>query len=372
MQRIVLAAMATGLIAAIVVLSGIGGRNSLAVQVQTPAASPVAMTDAAEVADLRTRVAELATRVAELGGADPEAIKGRLGGSRVGFDDRYGRPAAYLAPDEVAYDLTDGGRVAVRFTDDRATRIVLAAPRPGDAPLDRPDPADWNEETARALAARFAPADAQSGETAADDDLALVERGTSEALTGAMAVADSLGCPVGGATPFTATFTRSSADQISVVVVETAPPGAAVPLPAAPVEPDQGQLGRGGSRAIANSSLGGSVSVNGVQVSATSARANAQGPRPAAEGYEFVTVDLRIENQTAQPLRYEPVDFILVDRRGRETTAICGGIEPAIARGELAPGTGIDGVLTFEVPERFRPERFVALIDGARVGFTVN
>jgi hypothetical protein len=372
MQRIVLATMAVGLIAAIVALSGVGGRHSLAGQVATPAASPAATTDEAEVSDLRTRVAELSTRVAALGGADREAVKGRLGGSRAGFDDLYGRPAAYLAPDEVAYDVPDVGRVAVRFADDRATRIVLAAPRPADLPLDQPDPGDWSDETATALATRFAPADAQLGEPTADGERALVVSGTSEALTGAMAPADALGCPVGGATPFSATFTRSGADQVSVVVVETAPPGTASALPAEPVEPEQGQLSQGGSRAIANSSLGGTVSVNGVQMSATSARANAQGPRPAAEGYQFFTVDLRIENQTAQPLTYEPSDFILVDRRGREATAICGGIKPAIARGELAPGTGTEGVVTFEVPERFRAERFVALVNGARVGFAVN
>jgi hypothetical protein len=143
-------------------------------------------------------------------------------------------------------------------------------------------------------------------------------------------------------------------------------------VPAEPVPPEEGQLGQTGSRAVANSSLGGTVSVNGVQVVATSARANAQGPRPAADGYELYTVDLRLENQTAQPLTYEQSDFILVDRRGNESTAICGGVEPAIASGELDPGAAIEGVVTFEVPERFRADRLVVLVDGARVGFQLR
>jgi hypothetical protein len=375
MQRIVVALATVGLVAAIVFLAGSGSRSSLAVQQVgegTPVASPQAERDEAELADLRTRVAELSTRVAELGGADAEAVTGRLGGSRAGFDDRYGRPVTYPGPEEVVYDVPDAGRVAVRFEDDRATRIVLAAPRPADVPLDQPDAADWSDEAATSIAARFYPADAQVGEPAADGEQAFVVSGTSEALTGAMAPADVLGCPVGGATPFAATFTRSGPEQVSVAVIETAPPGTASALPAEPAEPGAGQLSQGGSRAVANSSLGGTVSVNGVQMVATSARANAQGSRPPAEGYAFFTVDLRIENQTAQPLTYELSDFILVDRRGREATAICGGIEPAITRGEVAPGAGVEGVVTFEVPERFRAERFVALVDGARVGFLVN
>jgi hypothetical protein len=196
--------------------------------------------------------------------------------------------------------------------------------------------------------------------------------GTSEALTGAMKPADQMGCPVSGASPFTATFNRTQAGAVTAAVIETAPPGDAILLPVDPVPPQEGQLGQGGSRAMANSSLGGTVNVNGIQAVATSARPNAQGPRPAAEGYQLFTVDLHLENQTAQSVNYELSDFILVDRRGNEATAICGGIEPAITRGELTPGTGIDGVVTFEVPERFRADRFVILVDGARVGFQLR
>jgi hypothetical protein len=371
MQRMVLVVVVVGAIAAAALLSRTANAPGLAAQGATPAATPTAAGVEAELADLRARVAALATQVAELGGADREAVRGRLGGSRAGFDDLYGRPAAYLAPDEVGYDVPAVGRVTVRFAGDRATRIVAAAPRADDARLDKPDPADWPEERALEVASQFAPADAVTGEPVAGE-LAFVVSGASEALAGAMTAPDAAGCPVGGAQPFTATFTQAGPDLVSAIVVETAAPGAGTRLPAEPVPAEEGQLARAGSRAAATSSLGGTVSVNGVRVIAAAARADAPGPRPAAEGFAFFTVDLRLANETEQPLSYEPSDFILIDRRGRELTAICGGIEPSIARGEARPGEEIAGVVSFEAPERFRAERFVVLVDGARVGFDLR
>ena len=372
MQRIVLAVIVVVAIVAAIGLILPGGSGAFAAQDATPDGTPEVAAQEAELVDLRNRVAALSTRVAELGGADQEAVKGRLGGSRAGFDDLYGRPAAYLAPNEVAYDVPEVGRISVRFDDDRATRIVAAAPRPADAPLDQPDAADWSDETALKAAGAYYPLDATTDEPAADGDRAFHVNGTSEALTAAMAPADALGCPVGGATPFSATFTRSAPDLVSVFVIGTAPPGSGTQRPAEPVPAAEGQLAQVGSRTIASSSLDGTVSVNGVQLVATSARPDAQGPRPAAEGYQFYTVDLRITNDTADPLAYELGDFVLVDRRENEATAICGGVEPAITRGELEPGSGIEGVVTFEVPERFRAERLVVLVNGARVGFQLR
>jgi hypothetical protein len=328
--------------------------------------------DEAELADLRERVAALSTRVAELGGADSEAIAGRLGGSRAGFDDVYGQPAAFLAPGEVAYDVPAVGRATVTFENDRATSILLSPPRPPDLSLDQPDAADWPQETALAEASRFFPADAAVEPPVDDGGATMTVNGTSEALTGAVTPADAQGCPVSGATPFTAVFTRTGAGAVSAAVIETAPPADASLLPRDPVPAEEGQLSQGGSRAVANSSLGGTVSVNGVQAVATAARADAQGPRLPPAGYQLYTVDVRLENQTAQPLTYELSDFILVDRRGNEATAICGGVEPAVTQGELVPGAALDGVVTFEVPERFRADRFVVLINGARAGFQVR
>lgn len=372
MRRVVLAVIVVSAIIATVGLIRPSGPQSSAAQVGTPVGTPEATTQEAELADLRNRVAALSTQVAELGGVDQEAVKGRLGGSRAGFDDLYGRPAAYLAPDEVAYDVPNVGRVSVLFQGDRATRIVAVAPRAADAPLDQPDSADWPDETALNGADALSPFDATMDAPEADGDQAFLVSGTSEALTAAMAPADALGCPVGGATPYFATFTRSAPDLVSVIVVETAPPGEAIRVPAEPVPAAEGRLAQAGSRTMANSSLGGTVSVNGVRLVATSARPDAEGPRPTTDGYRFFTVDLRIANDTTEPLTYELGDFVLLDHRDNEATAICGGAEPAITRGELEPGSEVEGIVTFEVPERFRAERLVVLVDGARVGFRLR
>jgi hypothetical protein len=338
----------------------------------TPAATPLPPDVAAELADLRNRVAVLSTRVAELGGVDVGAIAGRLGGSRAGFDDRYGTPSAYLAADEVAYGLPGLGRAVVTFSDDQATTIVVSPPREPDAPLDQPDLADWPEDVALSAAAQFAPADATMGEPVAVGERAFTVSGASVALTTAIAPSDTAGCPASGAAPFTANFTRSSPDTVSAVVLETTPPDRAALVPTAPVPASQGRLRQGSTRAVANSTLGGTINVNGIGVVATAAHAGAEGARPPADGYQFVTVDLQIANQTAQPLDYELSDFILLDRRENEATAICGGVEPAITRGQLAPGATLSGIVSFEVPEKFRAERLVILLGGARAGFLLR
>lgn len=373
MQRGLMIAALIGLIAAIAFWGRPdAGARSVASEAGTPVATPTTDQAAAELADLRNRVAALSTRVAELGGADAEAVAGRLGGSRAGFDAVFGRPSAYLAANHVAYDIPGIGRVSVEFTADRATTISLTPPRPADLPLDQRDASDWTDETALTQAARFYPADATTENATGGDSTSFTQTGSSEALTAAITPADEQGCPASGATPITATFTRSSPETVSAIAIESAPPGDRSLLPVDPVPAAEGQLSQGGSRAVANSSLGGTVNVNGVQVIATTARPNAEGPRPAPSGYELYTVDLQVENQTAEPLAYDLSDFLLVDRRGSEATAICGGIEPAITRGELAAGAGMEGVVTFEVPAKFRAERFVFLVNGARVGFLLR
>jgi len=373
MQRTFIVILVVGLLALGAAIARPASEAQLmAAQEATPGTEGTPTAVAGEVDDLRERVSELSTQVAELGGADQEALKGRLGGSRAGFDDLYGRPAAYVAPHEVMYAVPDVGRVTVLFAGDKATSIILTPTRAPDLPFDQPDPADWAQDAALTIATRFYPADAVTAAPADSGGATFAVSGSSQALTGAITPADTQGCPASGATAFTASFTRTSAGAISAIVIETAPPSDTTLLPVEPVPPEQGQLSQGGTRAMANSSLGGTVSVNGVTVVATSAQPNATGPRAVPAGYQLYTVNLRIENQTAQPLPYELSNFILVDRKGNEATAICGGVEPAITRGELAAGNGIDGVVTFEVPEGYRAVRFVVLVNGARAGFNLR
>jgi hypothetical protein len=373
MQRTFIIVTIVGLLALGVAIARPATQAQLmAAQEATPGTAATPTVVAGELEDLRDRVSELSTQVAELGGADAEAVAGRLGGSRAGFDDRYGRPVTYVEPHEVAYAVPDVGRVTVTFTGDKATSIILTPPRAPDLPFDQPDPADWPQETALSIATRFYPADAITAAPSDSGGATFAVSGSSQALTGAITPTDTQGCPASGATAFMASFSRTSAGTISAVVIETAPPSDTSLLPVEPVPPEQGQLSQGGARAVANSSLGGTVSVNGITVVATAAQPGATGPRPVPAGYQLYTVDLRIENQTAQPLTYKLSDFILVDRRDNEATAICGGVEPAITSGELAAGSGIDGVVTFEVPEGYRAVRFVVLVNGARAGFNLR
>jgi len=373
MQRTFAIVIAVGLLALGVAIARPATEAQLTeAQESTPGAAATPSAMPGELEDLRERVSELSTQVAELGGADEEAVKGRLGGSRAGFDDLYGRPAAYVAPNAVMYAVSDVGRVTVTFTGDKAMSIIITPPRAPDLSFDQPDPTDWPQETALTIATRFYPADAVAAAPVDSGGPTFSVSGSSQSLTGSMTPVDTQGCPASGATAFTASFTRTSAGAISAVVIETAPPSDTTLLPVEPVPPDQGQLSQNGARAVANSSLGGTVSVNGVTVVATSAQPAATGPRPVPAGYQLYTVNVRIENQTAQPLTYELSNFVLVDRKGNEATAICGGVEPAITRGELAAGNGIDGVVTFEVPEGYRATRFVVLVNGARAGFNLR
>ncbi|HEX5498760.1 MAG TPA: hypothetical protein VFX03_06015, partial [Thermomicrobiales bacterium] len=155
-------ALVVALAAMVVMPSGFRLPHASALaQSATPPATPAASPSAADrLSDLQTQVAALSTQVAELGGADPEAIAGRLGGHRAGFDALYGAPVAYPAPNQVEYRVPDVGRLLATFDNDRAVALVALPNRQADRPLDQPDPADWSLDTARQIIARFSPADA--------------------------------------------------------------------------------------------------------------------------------------------------------------------------------------------------------------------
>lgn len=329
-------------------------------------ATPFAAQDDAQVADLQTRVADLSTRVAELGGAEAEALVGRLGGTRSGFDARYGPPVAYLGGGTVQYEVEGVGRLTVSFEDDVAQRATLIAPRVASRPLEDPDPADWTLERARELAATLAPADATFAESVTAD--ADVLTGSSEALTQTVAVSDENGCGPVGPGGFTATFTTPSLDHVSEITLAIDPEAAAL----APTEPQRSGRAQRGASAVANSSLGGVVAVNGLRMQAFDVIEDAETERPAAPGYSLVAVNLAIENDARRPVRFAPSDFVLVGASGEEVTAICGGVEPSIGQVEVGRRDAAEGYVTFQVPDGFVPERFVVLAPGARVGFELS
>ena len=337
-------------------------------------ATPVAIVDQAQVAgleqaqvaDLQTRVADLTTRVAELGGAEDEALAGRLGGSRTGFDAQYGAPVAYLGGGVVQYEVQGLGRLTVSFEDDVARRLSLVSPRPATLPLEQPDAADWSPERAREIAATLAPRDADFAETEAAELAELA--GQSEVLAQAAAAVDEEGCAPAGPVGFTVSYTQPSPDLVSEISLAIDEGGAAL----APTEPERGGRVDRGASAVATTSLGGVTAVNGLLLQAFDVVDGAEGERLPAPGQKLVAVELAIENEARRSVRFDLADFVLVDASGQEVTAICGGVEPALGRVEVGRGEAVEGWVTFQVPEGFEPERFVVLAPAARVAFMLN
>lgn len=338
-------------------------------------ATPTGEGTPAEVEELRSQVAALSTEVARLAGDEDETLAGRLGGERGGFTVAYGPPLAYLGPDDVVYEVAEVGRLTAGFVDERARRLVVVPDRPEEKPSDEADPADWSLAEAEEVALRFAPADAAFGEEglatalAATGDEAEPATGSSEALAVVAAPLEAGACPTAGGQTFGVAFTRPTEETVSAITLELAAGDGGAVAAGELVEAEDGRT-RGGASAVANSSLGGVVTVNGIRVEAFNTRADAEveGVDAPAEGNLFA-VEIAVENGTERALGYQPSDFVLVDPDGRELSAACGGVEPAIAIGELAPGEALEGWVTFVLPEEFEPERFVFLAADARVGF---
>jgi hypothetical protein len=332
-------------------------------QAPTPA-TPVAGFEEARLADLQTRVADLSTQVAELGGADDAALAGRLGGQRTGFDALYGAPVAYLGPGQVQYDVPGVGRIAVAFGDGIADRVAIVSPRPPDMPLSEADAADWTPERAREIASAFAPADAPLAPDAAiaPEPVAF----TSPALGAATATADAAGCVAAGPRAFTVSAAMPDPDHVAAIELVLGDPVAA------PSVAESGGRANRGAGAVANSSLGGVVSVNGLRIEATQARDRADGARPPAEGQTWFAVELSVENGARRPVSFALADFVLVEAAGNVLTAACGGLDPMFPLTEIGRGDVAEGWVSFQVPADFQPQRLVVLAPNARVGFDVG
>lgn len=391
--RVGLVALAAVFLAALALtslLSGLGPRGAAQEASTPPAEIP-------SVEALQTRVVVLETEVSLLGGVALELISGRLGGSQASFDADYGAPAGYVDvnqtvsaepplegdPAQVLYDVPEVGQIAVEFANGRAGGIVVSPPRAADRPLTEVDEADWSLDQANQMGSRFAPADASAGSLVAEVEPAagaeLTVEATSEALAALFpGTADGSCGPVAEPGVFTATLTFSSADTIASLRYATGGGGAGGEsavggslAPTTPTEPGAGRADRGGN-AVANSSLGGSVTVNGIQLQAFQIRPNAEGVVAPAADQSLTAIDVALTNNTDHNVTYDVPDLVLVDAEGREVPAICGGVEPAITQGELAPGESVEGWVTFQAPADFVPARFVFLIDNSRIGFNLG
>lgn len=363
---------AVAVLALVVALGGFGGVG-IAARQEDPDATATRAAELAELDGLRTQVAGLSTEVARLSG-EATTLAGRLGGDRAGFDAAYGAPTSFVGDDQVGYETESFGRLTVTFADGIARRLVASPDRPVDKAGSEADPADWTTDEAREIAAGLAPEDAELDEEQPNEDGDQVTAtGSSAALAGVAATATEFGCPATLAT-FSATFTMPTAETVSAITLEsTSETLLASADPAAEGDDgDEESNASGGGGAVANSSLGGTVTVNGVQVQALSVRRDAEGETAPAAGSSYLAVEVTIGNGSDGTLGYEPTHFLLVDDGGQELAAVCGGVEPAITGGELAAGDETEGWVSFAVPAGFEPERFVYLVEGStrtRVGF---
>ncbi|MCC6173820.1 MAG: DUF4352 domain-containing protein [Chloroflexi bacterium] len=74
--------------------------------------------------------------------------------------------------------------------------------------------------------------------------------------------------------------------------------------------------------------------------------------RPAS-GYEFMTVDMRLENQSSGPADYSAADFAVTTADGARWSARAIR-RPFLNYGQVLPGVPVRGYLTFEVPVNAR------------------
>jgi hypothetical protein len=88
-------------------------------------------------------------------------LAARLGGTRAGFEAKYGAAArGPNAADAVPYEVPGLGRVGGVYRADRIVRVNLAPDRPCGKPQHEPDAADWTLDAAHEAPRRFLPADA--------------------------------------------------------------------------------------------------------------------------------------------------------------------------------------------------------------------
>lgn len=383
------------LLAAMLIISllpGGGARGGAQEASTPPEGTPPAEPPSVEA--LQTQVAVRDTEIELLGGVALNLISGRLGGSQASFDADFGGAVGYVDinqnvspepplegdPVQILYAVPEVGQIAVTFANGRAVGIDVSPERTADRPLNEADDADWTLDQANQIGSQFAPADASAGtlvseQTAPAPGVELTVEATSEALAVLFPpVADGSCGPAPAPGVFTATLTFSTADRISALSYATGGGASGATAgslaPTTPTEPGQGRSERGGS-AVANSSLGGSVTVNGIQLQAFQIRPNAEGVATAAPDQTLTAISVSIGNRTDHNVTFDLPDLVLVDAEGREVPAICGGVDPAITQGELAPGETIEGWVTFQAPADFVPVRFVFLIDNARIGFNL-
>jgi len=316
---------------------------------------PATATRAAELAEidaLRTQVAALSTEVARLRAAS-EPLDGRLGGSPDSFDRVYGTTTTSTTADETTFEAAGIGQLTVSFVDGRATRIVVTAP-------DSSTTGPWTAEAATETVRQLAPADAELGEASEVTNQEISLLGTSQTLAEAipLAIGD---CESGTAGSFAARLDVPAGSTVTAITLSLEPGG----TEASGVTSSQATTSNANGGAVATVSLGGTTTVNGIRIRALQVQDPADGPRPASDGDRLVAVEIEIGNDTGDDLRYDVTHFRLAGDDGEEWQATCGGLDPAVASGEVDPGESVTGWVTFAIPAEAAATRFTYLVGGS-------
>jgi len=321
----------------------------------TPDASATAEADRAYIADLEARVSALATEVALLAGPEDDALIGALGGRREGFDARFGRPVAYPGDGTVTFRIDDQTLLDVTFRDARAADLRVRPARGETLPLD----------VAFAAIATVLPGDViiVGPPTPEMTPMTLA----SDALGRARASSDRTGCSATVANGFTVAFAFSGDGTVTAATASVSPEEV-ITMP----QPTRGSRASRGSSAVANTSLGGVVSVNGLTVRVLDVDRTPDLGTPLPQDAAAIALELELRNDTRRPLRLDPENALLVDADNLELTAICTGPQPSLIPADIAPGETVTAWVTFLAPESFTPSRFVLQTEGARVGFALD
>lgn len=306
----------------------------------------------AEVDELRTQVAVLSTEVATLR-ATSEPLDGRLGGTPDSFDQVYGTAPTSTPEDERTFEIEGIGLLTVSFVDGRASRLVVTAPA---SSMTGP----WTVESATGVVRQLAPADAELGDASDVTNQEITLLGISQAL--AEAIPAAIGdCDQGTAGGFAAQLDVPAGSTVTAITLTVASSG----TDSSDVTSSQTTTSNAGGGAVATVSLGGTTTVNGIRIQARQVQDPAVGPRPAGDGDRLVGVEVEIGNDSGDDLRYDVTHFRLADDDGQEWQATCGGLEPAVASGEVDAGDSVTGWVTFAIPAEAAAARFTYLVGGS-------
>lgn len=348
---------------ALLALALTSGSGGLSAHVPSSDASATATRDAelTEIAALRTEVASLRTAGADRTVDDP--LGGRLGGTRASFRQAFGDPEESSSPREDRFIVSGIGDVRVTSVGDRAIEVAIA-PLADESAIGTAGSPTWTEGQTDDIINRFAPADATIISVQPEPKMVEQTRsGDSEALA---AIAPTLTtCGGSGDSDFDVTVTFADSPNAATIVLAIAGDTVATSDDVAPVP-------TGGGGTVATVSLGGSTTVNGVRVAAAGVQRDAAGALPTQDGQQLVAVEIELQNQTSSDLIYSADDFRLSLDDEHELTAACGGVEPAIVDGKLAPNGSVRGWVSFAIPEDAVPLRFTYLVGGSptvRAGF---